>query len=144
MNITRKKAKKTNNNKIKEQFAIKYSPEEDLRAKLLSKKISREKAKIIKILGKIDKNLLKINESLIENISFMSVTLDGLIETIKAKGVTEEYSNGATQKGFKKSVEIDVYNTMLKNYNASMKLLIDLLQKEDEAEDELLEFLNRS
>jgi len=144
MTIKEKKAEKDGNKKKKEKFSHKSLSEEDLRAKELSKKISKEKAKITKILKNIGENLLKINESLIENISFMSITLDGLVETIKVKGVVEKYSNGATQKGYKKSVEIDVYNTMLKNYNASMKLLIDLLPKgEEDIDDGFMEFLNR-
>lgn len=62
----------------------------------------------------------------------MSVTLDDLQDAINIKGVIEEYQNGATQTGYKKSVEVEVYNTMIKNYHAIMKQLIELLPtKED-------------
>jgi len=104
--------------------------------KLNDKKIKAEKKKLLKILSKIDENLIKICDSLIENIAFMSVTLDGLIATIKAQGVKEFYKNGQNQFGFKKSVEIEVYNAMQKNYQSSMKLLIDMLSKDDSSGDE--------
>ena len=39
------------------------------------------------------------------------------------------------QKGYKSSVASDAYNKMKKTYLADMKLLIDLLNKDDEASD---------
>ena len=46
--------------------------------------IKNEKKKLKQILSQIDENLLKICDSLIENIAFMTVTLDSLVETMKA------------------------------------------------------------
>lgn len=113
--------------------------------KKTDKEIKKEKQKIVKILCKIDENLLKICDSLIENVAFMSVILRDLIQTVKKNGVKEFYMNGSTQCGFKKSVEIDLYNAMQKNFQSSMKLLIDLLSSkdslDDEAKDELKKFL---
>jgi len=125
--------------------------EENLEAKnrLLknNKLIKATKKKLLKILSKIDENLLKISDSLIENISFMSVTLDDLMQKIKANGVKEYYCNGKNQFGFKESVEIKIYNTMQKNFQTSMKLLIDMLSRNDanneDAIDELKKMLAR-
>lgn len=100
------------------------------------KLIKSEKKKLLKILSKIDENLIKITDSLIENIAFMSVTLDDLMTTIKSKGVKEFYKNGKNQFGYKESVEIKIYNTMQKNFQSSMKVLIDMLQKDDSSGDE--------
>ena len=111
------------------------------------KLVKSTKKKILKILSKIDVNLLKISDSLIENISFMSVTLDDLIQTIKAKGIKEFYCNGKNQFGFKESVEIKIYNTMQKNFQSSMKLLIDMLSRNglnDDETEELKKYLARS
>lgn len=113
----------------------------EVRFKKNDKAIKAEKKKLLKILSKIDENLIKICDSLIENIAFMSVTLDDLIKTIKAQGVKEYYCNGKNQFGFKKSVEIEVYNAMQKNYQSSMKLLIDMLQKDDSSNGDDLEKL---
>lgn len=102
-----------------------------------NKAIKKEKQKLTKILSKIDDNLLKICDSLIENIAFMSVTLDGLVETMKAKGIKEFYKNGKNQFGYKESVEVRVYNTMQKNYQSSIKVLIDMLTRGDSSGDEV-------
>ncbi len=110
------------------------------------KLVKSTKKKMLKILSKIDENLLKISDSLIENISFMSVTLDDLIQTIKAKGIKEFYCNGKNQFGFKESVEIKIYNTMQKNFQTSMKLLIDMLSRNglnDDETEELKKLLSR-
>jgi sugar-specific transcriptional regulator TrmB len=79
------------------------------------------------VFGDLDKNTQTTIEALINKAAFMSVTLDDLQTAINEKGVIEEYHNGANQSGYKKSVEVDVYNTMIKNYHAVMKQLIDLL-----------------
>jgi len=110
------------------------------------KLIKATKKKLLKILSKIDENLLKISDSLIENIAFMSVTLDDLMLKIKANGVKEYYCNGKNQFGFKESVEIKIYNTMQKNYQTSMKLLIDMLSRNglnDDETEELKKLLAR-
>lgn len=84
------------------------------------------------IFNDIETKTKKTISPLISKAAFMSVTLDDLQDAINIKGVIEEYQNGATQTGYKKSVEVEVYNTMIKNYHAIMKQLIELLPtKED-------------
>lgn len=84
------------------------------------------------IFNDIETKTKKTISPLISKAAFMSVTLDDLQDAINVKGVIEEYQNGATQTGYKKSVEVEVYNTMIKNYHAIMKQLIELLPtKED-------------
>ena len=56
-----------------------------------------------------------------------------LRQKIAEKGYTEEYQNGANQKGVKKSAEVEIYNTMIKNYMAVIKQLTDLVPKEQVA-----------
>ena len=68
-----------------------------------------------------------VAEKLIENAAFMAVSLRELQTAINEKGYVEEYQNGANQSGVKKSSEVEVYNTMIKNFNVTMKQLIDLL-----------------
>ena len=57
----------------------------------------------------------------------MAESLDELQEIIKEKGFTEEYQNGANQFGVKKCSEVEIYNTMIKNYSSIIKQLVDLL-----------------
>lgn len=106
-------------------------------------KIKKEKQILEKIFKKIDKNKQKIVEKLIDNVAFMSITLDELKEDIKKYGIKEEYMNGKNQFGFKESVESKTYNTMLKNYMSAIKQLIDLLPIDEQknAGEDLLKFI---
>lgn len=123
---------------------------EEIREKIdeqeLAKKntnIKKEKQKMNKIFAKVDKNKKTIVEKLIDNVAFMSVTLDDLKEDIKTYGVKETYMNGSNQFGFKESIESKTYNTMLKNYMNAVKQLIDLLPDEEKknAGEDLLKFI---
>ena len=73
---------------------------------------------------------------MIEEAAFMAVSLAELQEKINEKGYTEEYQNGANQKGVKKSSEVEIYNTMIKNYMAVVKQLTDLIPKENKTKGE--------
>ena len=71
-------------------------------------------------------------ESLVDEAAFMAASLYELRKIVNEKGYTEEYQNGANQKGIKKCSEVEIYNTMIKNYSAIIKQLTDLLPKEQE------------
>ena len=103
------------------------------------KKETRIKAEIKRldtILKDIDKNTVKGVKSLIENASFMAITLDDLQVVINEEGVISKYQNGENQWGTKKSPEVEVYNTMIKNHLSIMKQLTDLLPKKITTEDD--------
>lgn len=106
-------------------------------------KIKKEKQTLEKIFKKIDKNKRKIVEKLIDNVAFMSATLDDLKEDMKVNGIKEEYMNGKNQFGFKESVESKTYNNMFKNYMNAIKQLIDLLPVDEQknAGEDLLKFI---
>lgn len=104
-------------------------------------KIKKEIRMLNKIFKDIDKNKYNAVKSLIDNTAFMSVTLEELQESINKNGVISEYQNGENQWGTKKSPEIEIYNTMIKNYSTAVKQLIDLLPKNESEKDELTEFL---
>jgi hypothetical protein len=72
----------------------------------------------------------KLCDGLIANAAFMSVSLLELQDQINKNGMVSEYQNGANQWGTKKSPEIEVYATMIKNYSTIMKQLIDLFPDE--------------
>lgn len=93
------------------------------------KLIKAEKRKLAGIYTKYDTKTKKSVDSLINEAAFMSASLFELREEINKKGYTEEYQNGANQKGVKKSSEVEIYNTMIKNYMAVIKQLTDLLPK---------------
>lgn len=78
---------------------------------------------------------------LILNAVFMEEQLTKLQVEIRANGVVSEYKNGENQYGIRKSPEVDVYNTMIKNYTSVIKQLGDLLPEAPPPADELTQFL---
>ncbi len=92
--------------------------------------IKAEKRKLSGIYTRLDKKTKKSVDSLVDEAAFMAASLYELREIINEKGYTEEYQNGANQKGIKKCSEIEIYNTMVKNYASVVKQLTDLLPKE--------------
>lgn len=107
-----------------------------------NQKIRKETNKLKKLFKELPNNKKKMAEKLIENASFMSITLDELKEDIKLYGVKETYVNGKDQFGFKESIESKTYNAMVKNYMNIMKQLNDMLpeKKKVDIDDEFERF----
>lgn len=126
--------------------------QKDLREKLSgqaliekNQKIKKETNKLKKLFKELPNNKKKMTEKLIENASFMSITLDELKEDIKIYGVKETYVNGKDQFGFKESIESKTYSTMVKNYMNIIKQLNDMLPEEKKInEDDEFERFNGS
>ena len=94
-------------------------------------RISREYKLLYETYKELPKNRMRLARKLIVRAAFMAVTLGDLEVKISAEGCTSEYQNGENQWGTKKSPEIDVYNTMVKNYAAVIKQLADMLPEEE-------------
>lgn len=110
-----------------------------------NKKIAKETNKLKKLFKELPENKKKMAEKLIENASFMSITLDELKEDIKIYGVKETYVNGKDQFGFKESIESKTYNAMVKNYMNIIKQLNDMLPEDKKInEDDEFERFNGS
>jgi len=92
--------------------------------------IKKEIAKINKLFKDMDPKIKKSVASVIENAGFMAVTLRELQEHLIKNGLTCEYQNGENQFGVKKSPEIEIYNTMIKNFISTMNSITNLLPKE--------------
>ena len=104
---------------------------------------SKELNKLKKIFKDIEPSKQKTVEKLISNAAFMAESLDELQEIIREKGFTEEYQNGANQFGVKKCSEVEIYNTMIKNYTSVIKQLVDLLPNGAmSGGDELIDFIS--
>lgn len=122
---------------------------EDEAKKLKDKEsnIKKEINRLKKLFEKVPAKTLDKVKSLIENAAFMTVTLDDLQDAINRKGVVEEYQNGANQKGFKKTCEVEVYNTMVKNQIAIFKQLNEIMpsnsKPENSTDDEFLKLVKR-
>lgn len=109
-------------------------------------RIKTELARLRRVFKNLPKDKLDVAASLIRNAAFMSSTLDKLQEQINRQGVVVEYQNGENQWGTKKSPEVDVYNTMIKNHVTVIKHLCDLLPADDakQASDELMDFVKKA
>ena len=94
------------------------------------KRIKKEIRRIKSFLTDLDEDTINSAKSLIENAAFMTITLEDLQGLINKNGPISEYQNGANQWGTKKSPEIEIYNTMVKNHMAIMRQLVDLLPKD--------------
>lgn len=92
--------------------------------------IKKEITKVNRLFKDMDPKIKKSVQSVIENAAFMAVTLRELQEYLNKNGLTCEYQNGENQFGVKKAPEIDIYNTMIKNFVSTMKSLTDLLPKD--------------
>ena len=115
--------------------------------KTKDKIIKAEKRKLSGIYTRLERKTKKSVDSLLDEAAFMAASLYELRKIIDEKGYTEEYQNGANQKGMKKCSEVEIYNTMIKNYASVIKQLTDLLPKETEkvkvqASDGFEEFIN--
>ena len=92
-------------------------------------RIKKEITKLKRLFKDMEKSTMDTVSSLIKNAAFMVVTLEDLQETINQNGVMSEYQNGENQWGTKKSPEVEIYNTMIKNHMTIIKQLSDLLPK---------------
>ena len=54
--------------------------------------------------------------------------------------MVSEYKNGENQWGTRKSPEVDVYNSMIKNYTSVIKQINDILPDAPPGDDELTAF----
>lgn len=131
-----------------EQLAeIKRQKEEELaekQAKQINKEINKQRNRLRKLFPNVDfkKNDGTLLSILIDEASFMYVTLKHLKESVNKKGVKEKYLNGKNQYGYKDSVEAKTYNAMIKNYISVIKQLNEELPKNKKInpEDEFDQF----
>ena len=103
---------------------------------------TKEKKKLEGIIKDIPEDKKKLVEGLIADASFMAEQLEFLRGYIAENGWSEEYQNGANQKGKKTSVEADMYVKVQKAYQSIIRQLSDFLPANNTSKnDELLDFL---
>lgn len=109
-------------------------------------RVKRERTKMARVLADMPKEQKVIAGKLIENAAFMAVTLEDLQAYLNEHGTTSDYQNGENQWGTKKAPEVEVYNTMLKNYQSVIRQLSDLIPGKAvvDPEDKMLNWLKKS
>lgn len=106
------------------------------------KRIKLEVTKMKRVFSELDNEKKKdIVNNLIDNIAFMTITLQDLQSMINEIGCVEEYQNGENQRGFKESTPVRVYNNLIKNYNSVVKLALDQLGANTSEDDALAAFM---
>ena len=93
--------------------------------------IKKEKKRLIGIFVNLDEDKRNTADGLISNAAFQRVILAELSMIIQRDGYVEEYQNGATQRGLKKSAAVEVYDKTLNTYSKIIKQLCDLLTDGD-------------
>lgn len=95
-----------------------------------SKRIKREASRLKRLFSKIDSNKKKLVFTTIDDVAFMTVTMQDLRESIVRDGTTAEYKNGENQYGTKQSPDAQLYLQMSQKQTQAMRILIDCLPKE--------------
>lgn len=106
------------------------------------KMIKKEITELKRFFKEIENDKKPFANRLIEQCSFMSVTLRELQETLNADGAIELFVNGK-QKMLREHPATKTYNAMIKNYNSVIKQLLEMLPEGKKENDELMEFLRR-
>lgn len=94
-----------------------------------TKRIKREVNRLKKLFSSIDENKKKLVFTTIDDVAFMTITMQDLRETIIRYGTTAQYKNGENQYGTKQSPEAQYYLQLSQKQTQAMKILVDCLPK---------------
>lgn len=94
-----------------------------------TKRIEKEIRRLKRLFKDIDENKKKLAFTTIEDVAFMTITMQDLREQIIREGTTVEYKNGENQYGTKQSPDAQLYLQMSQKQTAAMKILMDCLPK---------------
>ena len=93
------------------------------------KRIKKEINRLKKLFKEIDENKKKLVQTTIEDVAFLTVTMQDLRENIVREGTTVTYKNGENQYGTKQSPDAQLYLQMSQKQTQAMKILIDCMPK---------------
>lgn len=94
-----------------------------------TKRIKKEVNRLKRLFKDIDENKKKLVFTTIDDVAFMTITMQDLRETIVRKGTTCVYKNGENQYGTKQSPDAQLYLQMSQKQTQAMKILVDCLPK---------------
>lgn len=111
-----------------------------------SKRVKKEIARLRRLFKDIDENKKKLVLSTIDDVAFMTITMQDIRETIIREGTTVEYKNGENQYGTKQSPDAQYYLQLSQKLTQAMKILLDCLPKNEKIkiaeEDDFDDFVN--
>ena len=94
-----------------------------------TKRIKKEVNRLKRLFKDIDENKKKLVFTTIDDVAFMTITMQDLRETIVREGTTCTYKNGENQYGTKQSPDAQLYLQMSQKQTQAMKILVDCLPK---------------
>lgn len=94
-----------------------------------TKRIKKESARLKRLFKEIDENKKKLVFTTIEDVAFMTITMQDLREEIVRNGTTCTYKNGENQYGTKQSPEAQLYLQLSQKQTQAMKILLDCLPR---------------
>lgn len=105
--------------------------------------VSREIARLTKLFAGIDRNRRLTAKGLIEEASYMKITLIDLKKTIDSAGPIDEMPQGEYSI-LREHPALKSYNTMVQRYSGIINQLLSLLPKQEqkEVDDGFDDFLN--
>lgn len=108
------------------------------------KKIKQEINRIKKLYKDFPKDKSKVLEGLINEVSFIRISLEEVRQDLIKNGLTELFEQGE-QSFNRERPEVKIYSNFMKLYSSAMKQLIDLLPPEikKEEEDALMNFVKK-
>ena len=102
-------------------------------------RIKKEVSRLKKLFKEIDENKKKLVFSTIDDVAFMTITMQDLREKIVRDGTTCEYKNGENQYGVKQSPDAQLYLQLSQKHTQAMKILVDCLPKPEKKKIEVPE-----
>lgn len=110
-----------------------------------AEKLAEKKKEFAQLLTKIPGKKKKAGRSISDQAAFLAVAIEELDKIVIRDGYVEEYQNGESQKGTKKTVAADLLDRYTKTYTTTIKQIVDLLPEEEAktAKDEMTEFMKR-
>lgn len=110
------------------------------------RRIKKEVSRLKRLFKDIDESKKKLVQTTIEDVAFMTVTMQDLRENIIRTGTTVKYQNGANQYGIKQSPDAQLYLQMSQKQTQAMKILVDCMPKTERIskvqEDDFDSFVN--
>jgi hypothetical protein len=111
--------------------------------KTKEERIATELRKFKGFCRNLSRDRKNIAVKLCQKAAFMEVTLEDLQDQINKEGTIVEAVNGNGFEVRSENPAQKTYNTMIKNYNATIKVLVDLMPEGASANDELIGFVKK-
>ena len=107
------------------------------------RRINAEVKRLASLFKGIEPKRAKTIKNIINRAAFMQVSLEDMEEDINTDGIIEEFTQDHVNFYERERPIVKTYNVMIKNYNSTIKQLIDMLPEKESktVKNELLEYL---